>query len=813
MNELFRNKIVMTYNIDKGGNDIITSIRLLNRDSGNSMKYTYPIASVGGPVMESYENEKETIFNDKYPIRRTLQSWVYDSSFMLTIIVNSKRKQCQSIMVNPVPMKGICAERSFDAILKLSLIGGNWDWVKESNIMFDDDTTSNGGPPELAVPVDEESISFKFVTSDDSETTVVGVQFIVREEVKLSLRFRYPLHLTKEVRVDDIKLSFQQVMGIPTHDGKQQNIAGGLMSNSAKYPCACCTCPKNHFNVMSERLWKRMQELYSFFVDDNGNRIPCCLPCGFECDNVEFFGVDCPHGDFDLRVGEKSTPVCAMRFNKETREGTMLPTEKLRTELNERCVSVHKTPLLHEPPCKQSGEPMHESSGYINHFFDKIRNIIRELEEEQPFMNRMRQIHEEVGNLCDSLALTTPKRRKDDPEYNNLIAKLHVQSNTFRKNIRKVMKDIQHLSDKKEKSSEGNEDESDSDSEEEESTVAHIDEQITALREKAEDIWNECQNHAETTKYSHFVDLQIGNASFYKALTTFLQNKSKRPRGRLEFAFNNAIDVIGGGGYNAEHGGFEQTNGRAINSLENFSDIADVCEATYDETNGINGIHIKVKALFAKFRVLAKALYSLAVLMKSQKKIDPDYFDIKVIDVMLAWNETFPGVPYFNKLHFVMVHLPEFVRLYHICGRASGESHESVHCKMNQRKKAMIRMCSTKRMHMTLYARSTSNLKPGIPEREAAVDAKQTGKKRGRYKYLTRRQDNVDIVGTMFKDKETVENEDFLPLVGGGRIHSKYKDEFLIVKAAKVPDEWVAGFVKSNLLSATKIEQATFTTY
>ena len=61
--------------------------------------------------------------------------------------------------------------------------------------------------------------------------------------------------------------------------------------------------------------------------------------------------------------------------------------------------------------------------------------------------------------------------------------------------------------------------------------------------------------------------------------------------------------------------------------------------------------------------------------MKSQKRLDPDNFDIKVIDVMLAWNDAFPGDSYFNKLHFVMVHLPEFVHLYHICGRASGESH------------------------------------------------------------------------------------------------------------------------------------------
>ena len=47
---VYRQKIFITYNIDKGGDDITVSIILLNRNQGNSMKHTYPIASVGGPV-------------------------------------------------------------------------------------------------------------------------------------------------------------------------------------------------------------------------------------------------------------------------------------------------------------------------------------------------------------------------------------------------------------------------------------------------------------------------------------------------------------------------------------------------------------------------------------------------------------------------------------------------------------------------------------------------------------------------------------------------------------------------------------------
>ena len=67
MRVVYCRKIFLTYNIDKGGDDIAVSIRLLNRKEVNSMKRTYPIASVGGPFSKCYDNKKITIFNDKYP--------------------------------------------------------------------------------------------------------------------------------------------------------------------------------------------------------------------------------------------------------------------------------------------------------------------------------------------------------------------------------------------------------------------------------------------------------------------------------------------------------------------------------------------------------------------------------------------------------------------------------------------------------------------------------------------------------------------------------------------------------------------------
>lgn len=262
----------------------------------------------------------------------------------------------------------------------------------------------------------------------------------------------------------------------------------------------------------------------------------------------------------------------------------------------------------------------------------------------------------------------------------------------------------------------------------------------------------------------------------------------------------------------AEHSGFEQTNGRAVDTLENFEAIAKVCVGAYDSSHPI---HEEVKTKFALYEDVAKKLHLLALSMKSQKKVDSDEFDDKLLDVILAWDKAFPGRQYFNKLHVVMMHLPEFVAEYGICGRASAESHESVHAMMAKAKAAVSRMSSTKRKFKTLYARATVNLKEGIVEFKTKIQKKMTGKKRGKYNTTkdTKRQDQVEFFSSVFKGTEQVGNEEFVRLVGGGRIHNKYKDLYLYVKTGRAPDNWANSFVQSQLLSAAKVEQAKHATH
>jgi len=789
MNPNDKNKIVLTYNIDKGGDDILASIRLLNRKNGNSMKHTYMIASVGGPVMESYNNELKTIFSPEFPIRDIIQDWVYDSLFVLSIEVrtNSNKSQCQSITLKPSTFAGICVDRSIEAILELES-PMKISSVKDTDIEFDDKVSASGGPPEIDMPVDLQSMLVRLVTSKDNEKIVVGVELKIGGDVKLRQKLREPLKLPDNLDTSvngDIKLSLQQVIGIPANDGKQQNIIAGICSNSCLSPCACCTTLKANFKQMTKRLWDRMK--------DRG------LVTG-----------DYPYpDDIKLREGDMSTIKCAEVYCKETMDGKTKLTDGQQRDLNIVTASVKKTNLVHEPPQKQTGEPMHEAGGAINHLTDKVRKRVRELEANEPFMNIMKAAKKRADDWEEALSTTPAPDRVGDPTHVNLLASLHREHTAFRVKIKALYNRIKELEEQKKASASEGDEADDGEAEVDEDAFDEINDQIDELREQANDLWEQCKTHAVDSKYSHYVGLSIGLLSFSKAITKFLHKKSKRARGKLEHAFNNALQYLGGGAFNAEHGGYEQTTGRAMNTLKNFDDIASVCENTYPAEHAL---HNTVKADFAKYREVAKKLYILTCKMKSQSRLDSEEFDDAVIDTIVAWNAAFPDEPYFNKLHFIMCHLPEFVRRYRMCGRASAESHESAHAMIHRLKNSVKRLPSTNKRGELLFARTTANLKPGMARRERKIREKQTGIARGKYNTNkeTKRQDNVDFEASIFGDEVTVGNDTFVELVSGGRIHAQLKDVFLIVKAGKVPDDWVAGIEQTNLLSAAKLEQAKY---
>ena len=172
-------------------------------------------------------------------------------------------------------------------------------------------------------------------------------------------------------------------------------------------------------------------------------------------------------------------------------------------------------------------------------------------------------------------------------------------------------------------------------------------------------------------------------------------------------------------------------------------------------------------------------------------------------------------MPYFNKLHFIMMHVPEFVERYQCLGRLSAESHESVHARLAGAKKVVMKMTSTKQKYETLYARSSVDLKEGIAPRKTLVEKKMTGKKRGCYNTTnnkSKQRDDIQFVSYDFVGTEVVDGEEFLILpCNGGRIQSKYRDRSLYVTQGRAPSHWISSF--EGHLSLAKLEQANFATH
>ncbi|KAL7531358.1 hypothetical protein ACHAWF_003733 [Thalassiosira exigua] len=200
-----------------------------------------------------------------------------------------------------------------------------------------------------------------------------------------------------------------------------------------------------------------------------------------------------------------------------------------------------------------------------------------------------------------------------------------------------------------------------------------------------------------------------------------------------------------------------------------------------------NPLHLQVTELFNEYPDLAQKLYLLCQLMKSQEKLNPDAFDAAALDFILAWNAVFPEEPYFNKLHFVMMHLPDFVEEYHICGRASAESRGSVYVRFSRRKESVSRMVSTVQRYKTLFSRSVTNLRGGIAEKQAVVREKKENK-RGKYNIArtTKRNNQIDLSSSIFSGRETIGNEVFLLLIDSGRLPERASDEPVAVGVVEV---------------------------
>lgn len=767
-----RDKCVFTLNIDKGGDDINTSIRCANMMNGNSKDATFSVAVVGGPVSECLQNEKETIFNDSYPIKQFLHHMTNNSYFILKVTTLGKKRQCRSMVFLP-SSPGVNCDISAD----VELLKEN---VDESQVKFDDAVSSSAGAPEVDISLDSQVLSIKLVKSGDA---IVGVQLLHDGDPLHTQKFDVPL----QVGESPPDISLQQIIGFPVNDMKQQLVVIGIKSNSCSYACPVCTCKRENFDHLSESIYNRMIERE---IDVTGFR----------------------QGQASSRLDKMSVTKCKARYDKLTHNGKITPTDTKYKQIVDKCASVSEQILWDFHPAKNSGEPLHLSSGTINHTFDNMRKKIRAFEKNSSFFTEAEEALKFVEAEMDKCATTFGKMKNKDSKHLNQMVDVHKanmkirrKTSTNEKRIR-LLNELQSYDPEIRGNVEGEKIRfSASDLLK---SSEDIDEELLQLHEEISVINKEVIDHAEESGYAHGTQLYQGMMLFHDGLSKFLSSSSKRAHGKLEFIFNNALEYIGGGKFSAENGGFDQTNGRALSSLEKFDDIAEVCVKAFGQNS-------ELEQLFEGFKNVAHALFILAKMLKSQGKLDHQKLEDAIIDFIVEFRRVFPGVPYFNKLHFIVMHVPEFVRKYGCLGRLSAESHESVHANIARTKDIVKRMVSTKKKYITLFARSMSGLKDGISYRKSLVEKKRTGKKRGNYNsknMSSKAQDDVEFICTEYSETTTFNGEEFLVLpLHSGLIHHRYKDTFLYVTQGKAPIEWVESF--GNFLSPSKVEDAKYSTY
>ena len=111
----------------------------------------------------------------------------------------------------------------------------------------------------------------------------------------------------------------------------------------------------------------------------------------------------------------------------------------------------------------------------------------------------------------------------------------------------------------------------------------------------------------------------------------------------------------------------------------------------------------------------------LLTYLKSQKGLSVERVEKFLLNFILAWDKALFHVPYFNKLHFLVICVIKFIEEYGIYWHISAEGHESVHILLAETKGAVSRMASTQQYVCTFHAGSSVNLKKEILEEKQSV--------------------------------------------------------------------------------------------
>jgi hypothetical protein len=273
---------------------------------------------------------------------------------------------------------------------------------------------------------------------------------------------------------------------------------------------------------------------------------------------------------------------------------------------------------------------------------------------------------------------------------------------------------------------------------------------------------------------------------------------SKAFRGPSQFVCRKAIQAVGGK-FLTQHGGGELTNDNGMDVIDRFSEVkAFVCNVY----PGDSELGRQVRDKFKLYERLAEKLLVLLRYLKSQDKRSEVEF-MKILDEFLqAWDEAFPGMPYFLKLHHLMQHVYDFIKEYGMFGILSEESMEALHVLVSAIK-SLTSSQPTEQRIATNNAKTQSISKPSIRAVSKLIDETRTGKARGSgtYNIKPKEIDNDNPSTNSMQHKTiTIDGQVFVD-TEHGRLPRDMEELYILLVLRRAPPSWTEIFTSCASLT------------
>ena len=566
----------------------------------------------------------------------------------------------------------------------------------------------------------------------------------------------------------DIEAKLQQIVDVTCNDRKQRLIQGGQMTNSCSYNCDICPQHKDLLHVMPTDQYERAKELG--LVD-----------------------ADREHQTYEMRVGNLSNIECFKRYTEETKNGTIRQTEAAAKETHERSLSINNKPLRQIHPTKILPDPMHTWNGLFNHFLQHVRLSLRAIDDKSDFFQSLLATVKAVEIRLDEIGTT----KRKGSQVSSKVTAIHKESLKLRREIKAQLKKINDWKEKREELEE-----------EEMFDENAFDEKLLLLTAEYDELNENFKQHIKDSGYGHYVQEFTGLSAFSEAASKFMLPSCKKPHGILEFLLIQLIKYLVGVDFRKENGGFDLSGGDAMDTCECFPQISKTIVSSIDPSDPS---YQHVKHLFDGFERVADCLLNWGRALKSQERVAPARFLDTLLLLIATWDDVFPDVPYFPKMHDNF-HYPPFVLYFEFCGRGSAEGSESSNVRRKEIMDRLKSVISMKQKYSTSFARTHSSLKDGMSRPAAAIAKQMSGKKRGKraINSSTRRTNSVTTIA-LSEQIVKFEEEEYLVIPGNGLINTNIKDFYMLMANSRAPAAWMETI--KPLLSDSRAEQAQRTFY